>query len=212
MPGTPSTRSWSFAACVRRGRRTLAQLACTGLALTAIAACGGGGSGEETAADSTARFRTVAKASISSGVAVPAPQGKPVLTVKGPGVTANAPAGLSFDLATIERLGLVELNIYEPFDKKRMSFTGVELGHVAEVAGLPKTAGLHLVALDDYQVDFSPEQLRARGALLATRMDGKPIPIAKGGPIRVVFADDSKLGKDTNLWIWSVVTIEGTEG
>jgi hypothetical protein len=45
--------------------------------------------------------------------------------------------------------------------------------------------------------------------LLATRTgDGGAIPIAEGGPIRIVFADGVASGANANQWIWSVTTID----
>jgi hypothetical protein len=34
--------------------------------------------------------------------------------------------------------------------------------------------------------------------------DGAPIPLGKGGPIRLVFPPDAPAGKNKDLWIWSI--------
>ena len=171
-------------------------------AVGALSACG------DRSADSETRqykFEPVSAASLEVGDVVPAPTGVAVLTV-GDGLSG----GVVFDLATLERAGMVAGELFEPFEKKRVTFTGVELKHVLAVAGVPAGTDLHLVALDEYAVDLTAADVEAGGILLATSVDGKPIPIANGGPIRVVFLDDVELGKTTDLWIWSLARIEFT--
>jgi hypothetical protein len=49
---------------------------------------------------------------------------------------------------------------------------------------------------------------RGRGAARDPHGDGGAIPIAEGGPIRIVFADGVASGANANQWIWSVTTID----
>jgi hypothetical protein len=120
------------------------------------------------------------------------------------------PDSLAFDVAGLESLGMVEARLYEPFEKKRLVFSGVELERVLEQAGVPRAAKLHMVALDDYQVDFTAAEVAAGGMLLATREGGQALPVEKGGPSRLVFLDGTKSGADDRRWIWSVARIEVT--
>jgi hypothetical protein len=94
--------------------------------------------------------------------------------------------------------------------KQRMSFQGVWLADVLAAAGVDGGAtGLHLTALDNYQVDLPIADVRAGGVLLATRNgDGGATPIAEGGPIRIVFADGAEAGANANQWIWSLTTMD----
>ena len=64
-----------------------------------------------------------------------------------------------------------------------------------------------LTALDDYKVSFTLNDVRSSGMLLATRSDGRRMPIDKAGPIRIVFPEGSSLGRNPDLWIWSVSTM-----
>ena len=64
-----------------------------------------------------------------------------------------------------------------------------------------------MTALDDYKVDFTVADVRSSQMLLATKADGKRMPIDKAGPIRIVFPDSSSLGRNPDLWIWSVATM-----
>jgi hypothetical protein len=38
--------------------------------------------------------------------------------------------------------------------------------------------------------------------------DGKHMPVDRSGPIRIVFPDSSSLGRNPDLWIWSVATMK----
>ena len=172
------------------------------LAIGGLSACGDSSADSET---EQYQFRSVSAASLEVGDAVPAPTGDAVLAV-GDGQSDD----VVFDLATLERAGTVEGELFEPFEKKRVTFTGVELKDVLALAGVPAATDLHLVALDDYTVDLDGADVEAGGILLATSVDGNPIPIANGGPIRIVFLDDVEVGKTTDLWIWSLARIEFT--
>jgi DMSO/TMAO reductase YedYZ molybdopterin-dependent catalytic subunit len=56
-------------------------------------------------------------------------------------------------------------------------------------------------------VEVKVADLTDRGILLATKVDGARIPVDEGGPIRLVFPADSTVGKNTDLWIWSIDSI-----
>ena len=46
--------------------------------------------------------------------------------------------------------------------------------------------------------------VRSSQMLLATKADGKRMPVDRSGSIRIVFPDSSSLGRNPDLWIWSV--------
>jgi DMSO/TMAO reductase YedYZ molybdopterin-dependent catalytic subunit len=64
--------------------------------------------------------------------------------------------------------------------------------------------GVFVTALDDYTWTLPIDVVRSGELMLATRENGQPIPIDKGGPIRLIFSDDSQAGKVTDAWVWSV--------
>ena len=77
------------------------------------------------------------------------------------------------------------------------------------MAGVPDSASkVSLTALDDYKVDFEVADVRSSQMLLATKADGKHMPVDRSGPIRIVFPDSSSLGRNPDLWIWSVSTMK----
>lgn len=180
--------------------RALRAVGCA-VALVLVVACGSDGDAPE----ATESVRVLERASLVAGDAVPAPEGPVVLSVA---TVAGAP--VQFDLATLERAGLVEAELYEPFEHERLTFSGVELRDVLELAGVASTTDVHLTALDDYAVDLTVDQIQAGGILIATQSGGEEIAIAEGGPIRVVFVDGTESGSDEDLWIWSLSRIDAT--
>jgi hypothetical protein len=132
-----------------------------------------------------------------------------VLTVSGDIGTANKGKTLALDLASLEQMRQVRLEAAEPFLKRRVMFEGVLLSDLLAVAGVPESASkVSLTALDDYKVDFKLADVRSSQMLLATKADGKHMPVDRSGPIRIVFPDSSSLGRNPDLWIWSVAAMK----
>jgi hypothetical protein len=149
-------------------------------------------------------------AALLPGQAVPIPAVTPVLTLAGRIGRTNAGTALALDVPTIDDVGLHQVSLYEPWLKKTMSFRGVWLADLLDVAGVRDGAGsVHVTALDDYQVDLTMAEIRASGVFLATQTgDGAPIPVADGGPTRIVFVGGVPSGESADRWIWSLETIE----
>lgn len=144
----------------------------------AAAALGAGQlSGGERLREAPALTRVTA-GTLAAGDPVPQPRGKPVLRLRG-AANRNDGGATAMDLATLERLPQVRLTVHEPFRKRTMTFQGVRLR-------------------------FSMAELAGSDAVLATRADGRRIPVAEGGPLRVVFPAGTELGRNTDNWIWSV--------
>ena len=70
-----------------------------------IAACGG---------TADPGYQIVAPASIGPDEAIPAPSGEEVLVISGLVTAKNGGNALSFDIPTLERLGLVEYSVQDP--------------------------------------------------------------------------------------------------
>jgi hypothetical protein len=129
------------------------------------------------------------------------------------GRVASAPPNkgktLALDLASLEQMRQVRLDAAEPFLKRRVMFEGVLLSDLLAVAGVPESASkVSLTALDDNKVDFKVADVRSSQMLLATKADGKHMPVDRSGPIRIVSPDSSSLGRNPDLWIWSVTTMK----
>jgi hypothetical protein len=147
---------------------------------------------------------------IGPGDAVPLPVGEPVLTVTGRIALTNDTAVLRLDQATLDRLGLVLVSVYEPWVKQNMQFQGVWLADLIKLTrpdGNART--VHLTALDDYQIDLTMADVTAGGILLATRTgSGGPIAVEDGGPTRIVFVSGTPAGSSADQWIWSLASID----
>lgn len=131
---------------------------------------------------------------------VPAPDGEVVLTVTVRGESHD------WDLATLGRLEQHDLSILEPFVEEEHTYTGPLWADVLRASGVDlETADTaEMVALDDFVADIPVTAAALDGLLLARLEDGDPIPVARGGPIRLVFPPDNAVGDNSNNWIWSV--------
>jgi hypothetical protein len=176
----------------------------------ALAACGGKEKAEpQGATPSASTPQVVDDGDLAAGEKISAPDGEVVLTVSGDIGTANKGKKLELDLASLEQMRRVRLEAAEPFLKRRVMFEGVLLSDLLAVAGVPDSASkVSLTALDDYKVDFKVADVRSSQMLLATKADGKHMPVDRSGPIRIVFPDSSSLGRNPDLWIWSVASMK----
>jgi hypothetical protein len=145
---------------------------------------------------------------IAAGQEVAKPKGEVVLTLSGAIGNKNQGKKLALDLANLERMRTVRMQTSEPFLKRKVTFEGVLLSDLLAVAGVPASAKkVYMTALDDYKVDFTLADVRSSKMLVATKLDGEHMKVDRAGPTRIVFPDDSTLGRNPDLWIWSLSTI-----
>jgi hypothetical protein len=136
--------------------------------------------------------------------ALPTPAGPTVLTLTGVKKGNSGPTTTKLDYATVDELAHEQVTVYEPFLKHEVTFTAVRVDQFLRLAGFPASVSrLRLRAVDDYHVALGVSALSAT-AFLATRSGGKPVPIAKGGPIRLVFRGKGTLAANSENWIWSI--------
>lgn len=168
-----------------------------------LAACGGSAD-----PDVALPYREVEQGTLVRGdVPAPAPE-RAVLRVT-PALHPNDEDALVVDLATLEQTRLVQLEVFEPFLGRRVSFEGVPLRDVLDLAGVAEGyTTLHTVALNDYEVDIPLSVLDAPGVVVATRANGLPIAVEDGGPIRIVIADAHPDAANESYWNWSLASIE----
>jgi hypothetical protein len=192
----------------RRGVHAL--VAVLVLALATGCASAGNSTAAEAAASASAA-PTVLRAPDPTGDAVPAaPRGRPLLTITGRIDVTNADGVMRVDQAALDRLGLLQMSVNDPWAKRRLGLRGVWLRDLIALAKPAAGAtSLHLKALDDYQVDLKLDDVRADAILLATRNEaGAVLPVEDGGPSRVVFSDALASKFSPDVWIWSIDTIE----
>jgi len=195
----------------RRGRlaRALIIALTAGLAIAVAGACGAGARPASVDLPPSSSPSVIRPPDPGSGE-LSTPDDRVLLTVTGRISPANAQSRLQLDQGDLDRLGLLEVNVYDPWVKQRITVQGTWLVDLIDLARpAPGASSLHLHALDDYQVDLSLADVRARKVFLATRTgEGVPIPIDQGGPTRVVFTDDVAAAFSADQWIWSIDTID----
>lgn len=120
---------------------------------------------------------------------LPLPKGDPILSISGKIGVHNVDDTATFDMQSLESLGLTSLTTTTPWTKK-VTFEGVLFGTLMNrVGAYGKTALAY--ALNDYVVEIPLSGLTPDGPLLATRMNGSYMPIEKFGPLFVVYPFDT---------------------
>jgi hypothetical protein len=180
--------------------RTFAKLTSASLGVTLLlGACGAG--------SEPSPMHSKTKGTLSQRSEIPPPAGKPVLTLKGAVSKINGSA-LALDLATIEEMPTVTATVDEPFLDEKVTFSGVLLEDFMEIVGAnPRSEKIAMSALDDYQVELPLSDLNPARVLIATRQEDDRIKIREGGPTRIVFLDQDRLGSNADMWIWSLETM-----
>ena len=167
------------------------------------AACGG---------TSEPGYEVVASASIGLTEAIPSPSQEVVLTISGRIAAKNTSDALVLDIPTLEKLGLVKYTVDDPWLKQTITYSGVLMSDLLKYAGTFHTAqSVHMVALDDYQVDIPIADMNKWPILLATRANGDYLSVENFGPTRIIYPYGSHSIDPTShndLWIWSLKSME----
>lgn len=112
-----------------------------------------------------------------------------------------------FAYARIQKMKSKTISIYEPFLKKRQKFTVIPLKNFFSLVGISGQDKVMTIALNDYIYTNTAAQFISAGAYIAIKRDGIDIPYDQGGPLRIIFADDSRWAKNLDAWNWSLATI-----
>lgn len=160
-------------------------------------------------------YEVVTANSITPGSAIPSPKGESILTISGDIGIKNAGDSLQFDMETLESLGLVKYTIEDPWLNTEVTYAGVRMSELLKFAGVSDSASnMHVVALDDYEVDYKIADMRKWPVLLVTQADGEHMKIDDAGPTRVIFpihqqsSDEITASYQKDQWIWNVKSIE----
>jgi len=156
----------------------------------------------------------------SSGAAAPASTGPTLLTVSGTIGKSNRGAldpsldqlmkkhgiafdkAFTFDAAAIAKLPAVTIKPTLEYDAKPHTLQGPLVEKVLQAAGVAPDAKvlLGMRAIDGYNVMVSLADARAYKMIVATRIDGQPLPLGGLGPLWVVYdADNLPAFKDKPL-------------
>lgn len=146
----------------------------------------------------------------TAALALDAPTGPVVLTVKGTISNTNAGDTAQFDLAMLEALKGRKGEMETPWTEGTVIFEGPLLREILAAVGATGTS-LKVRALNDYAADVPAEDAKL-DTILATKLDGKPMSIRDKGPLMLVYPFDL----DADLYnekyfsrsVWQIKEIE----
>ncbi|RKE86389.1 molybdopterin-dependent oxidoreductase [Rhizobium sp. AG855] len=146
----------------------------------------------------------------TSALALDAPKGPVVLTVKGAITNTNVGDTAEFDLAMLEALAGRKATMETPWTQGMVTFEGPLLSALLKAVGSTGST-LSVKALNDYAAEVPADDAKL-ATILATRMDGKLMSVRDKGPLMVVYPFD----QDPSLYnekyfsrsVWQIKEIE----
>jgi hypothetical protein len=126
---------------------------------------------------------------------------------------ATAKGVQSYDLATIEELGVYRLTTTSPFQDGDLTFEGVLLADLLAKEGIAEANGVELSAIDGYSQVIPREDWTTYPVLLATRQNGEPLTDL--GPLRVIYPISTHPELADELyearWVWALNSIKAVD-
>ena len=176
-----------------------------------ILLCGLLSAGCSSGKDISSMYEVVTPASISPGDVIPAPTNEVVLTLSGQISGANVGGALVFDIDTLEKLRLVKYDVDDPWLQEKVTYSGVLLSDLLEVAGAPDTVTeVMAFALDGYAAPIPVSEIESWPVLLATQSNGAHMTIETSGPTRIIFPYDvhNDVTAARNMSVWNLESLE----
>jgi len=119
------------------------------------------------------------------------------------------PAGLVVTLADLDRLPQVSFTTATVWTDGPHRFSGVALKRLVDLYG--GAAAVEVQGIDGYTNTIPQALIEEEAPILASRIDGAPIPARRQGPFWIVYPYDSDIWyrDDTHLHlsVWSVVSL-----
>lgn len=113
----------------------------------------------------------------------------------------------SFTAAQLLKLKSSTISIYEPFIKKRQVFTVISIESFFNLVGIAGSDRVTTTALNDYVYKNLAKNFVEARTFVAIKQGGSDISYDRGGPLRLIFAADSKWVKQKDAWNWSLKSI-----
>ena len=114
---------------------------------------------------------------------------------------------VAYTSGQLSKLKTSTISIYEPFLKKRQTFTVIPMKDFFAKVGISGNDKVSTNALNDYVYTNTASHFISAGGYIAIKRNGTDIPYDQGGPIRIVFGDKSKWAKNLDAWNWSLASI-----
>jgi hypothetical protein len=121
---------------------------------------------------------------------IPKPTGKVVLTLSGNIKNTNESGKAVFDLASLEKLGMVSFQTTSPWYDGRTTFTGISLQKLMDYVGA-KGSVVKVTALNDYTTNVPLSDFKKYNVILALKVNGEYMRVRDKGPLFVVYPYDS---------------------
>lgn len=118
------------------------------------------------------------------------PAGKVFLTLSGNIENTNDDGKAVFDLASLEKLGMVSFQTTSPWYNGRTTFTGVPMQKLMEYVGAKGTV-VKVTALNDYTTVIPLNDFKKYNVILAVKINGEYMRIRDKGPLFIVYPFDS---------------------
>jgi hypothetical protein len=157
-------------------------------------------------------YDVVSPGSLSPGSPIPPPTEPVVLTVRGRLGLAHAAAGVTLDMPTLERIGLIRFTTPTAWTDGLVTFEGILLSRLLEVLTVPgDVTALTMTALNDYQVAIPVADVRTWPVIIALKRDGHYMSVRNKGPLWVVYPrhafPELAQAKHNSKWIWQLKEI-----
>ncbi|WP_299996489.1 molybdopterin-dependent oxidoreductase [uncultured Cedecea sp.] len=118
------------------------------------------------------------------------PEGKVLLTLSGNIENTNEAGKAVFDLASLEKLGMVSFQTTSPWYDGRTTFEGISLQKLMDYVGA-KGSVVKVTALNDYTTEIPLSDFKKYNVILALKVNGKYMRVRDKGPLFVVYPYDS---------------------
>ena len=144
---------------------------------------------------------------------LPKPTGKVLLTLSGNIENTNEDGKAVFDVASLEKLGMVTFQTTSPWYNGRTTFTGISLQKLMDYVGA-KGSLVKVTALNDYTTEIPLSDFKKYNVILAMKVNGEYMRIRDKGPLFVVYPYDSmpelnnQIFYSRSVWQVSKMSIE----
>lgn len=154
---------------------------------------------------------TLPVAAREAGASLPAPTGRVLLEVGGHLQVTNAPGEARLDRAMLDAMPQAGFETTTPWTEKRTRFDGIPGAALVAALGA-RGREVVAVALNDYRVTIPMADFAPGGLLIASRLDGEPIPVRSRGPLWITYPYESRAEFRTELFysrsIWQLRRLE----
>lgn len=157
-------------------------------------------------------YTRISEAQLPPGAQIPSPRQPTLVTITGKVRATNGAQQIVMDLPTLEAVGLVEYDVLDPFENRKIVYRGVlmrDLLDLWQVAADATTA--RFVALNDYAIDIPLAELRQYPVLFALQADGAYMQPDYRGPAMLIYPiDDYQLDPIATMrkLIWQIELID----